>query len=189
MLNRIPAVLLVPLLLFTACKKQVKTEKHHLDGNYWSVRQFAQDQFNTFHNQPYTLQRIIVANGKSDTSYVSAFDLDWGYVLKTFFESDISDQKYLDHYRFDTFDDNTTMSRTFYYEAIDDNLFTRKLQILVDPLNNRIRNIYIETRKKTRWKEREEKLYYAPIKEIQIQIHEKSFMSDPKDSLIEYRFM
>ncbi|HXS36281.1 MAG TPA: hypothetical protein VN721_06240 [Flavipsychrobacter sp.] len=188
MFKKLLTVLIISLV-FIACKKHVKTGKPHADGNYWSIKQFAQDQFNTFHNQPFTLQRIITVNGKSDTSYVSAFEMDWGYILKIFFESDISDQKYLDHYSFETFDDNITQSRTFYYQAIDDNLFTRKLQILVDPVNNRIHNIYIETSKHTRWGERDEKLYYSPVKEIQIQIYEKSFMSDPKDSLIEYRFM
>jgi hypothetical protein len=172
------------LLAIGSCKKTEKS-KAASGGTYFSVTQFARDQFSTFSGQPYTLQKVVTLNGKVDSSFVQAMTLDWGSVLKPFFESDISDRKFLDQYNFNLFDDNATDSRNYFYEAKDKKLLTRNLQISTDPFNNRIKSIYVETEKNGKV----QKLFYRPLKLIQIQEYESSFLGTDKNLKVEYYFM
>lgn len=158
-------------------------------GSYFSIRQFTQDQFHTFGAQPFTIEKKVTLNGKTDSSLVSVLALDWPSILKTFFQSDISDPKFLGQYNFSVFDDDATTSRTYYYEAKTDGLFTRSLQIVTDPFTDKVKSIYIETAKNGRFSQKTQKLFYIPIKTIQIQEFESSFMSEDKNLRIEYRFL
>lgn len=179
----------IPALL-TACEKQEKKANPLEEGGtYFSIRQFAKDQLDTYWGQPFTLQKVRTVNGITDSALISTYKMDWAEVLKTFFESDISDPKYLGKYTFSTFEDQATDSRTYYYEANDKDLFTRSLQINTDPYNNMIKSIYIETASNGRMGQRSQKLYYKPIKVIQIQEFESSAIGKDKKSIIEYRFL
>jgi hypothetical protein len=157
-------------------------------GTYFSIKQFVQDQWNTFHGEPITFIKTVTENGKTDSSYVNAYNLEWGEIFKIFFASDISDKKYLNHYDFSMFEDDGTATRNFYYEAKDKDLFTRKLMISADQTNNKIRSIYIETQKDG-WTSYSQKLYYAPMKVIQIQESKKPFIGHIKETVTEYHFL
>lgn len=174
------------LLLTVSCKKkETNNEPNTANGNYFSIMQFAQDQFHLLWGQPYTFQKIVTLNGKSDSTFEKATDVDWATVLKPFFESDISDKKYLDQYNFTMFEDNTTETRNFFYEAKNKKLLTQKLQVTADLYNNKISAIYIETEKNGKV----QKLYYAPKKLIQIQEFETAFLGKDKNLKVEYYFM
>lgn len=157
-------------------------------GTYFSIKQFTQDQWNTFHGEPITLVKTVTENGKTDSSYVNAYNMDWGWVFKLFFASDISDKKFLDHYNFNMFADDNTATMNLYYEAKDKNLFTRKLMISADQNNRKIKSIYIET-EKDGWSSFSQKLYYLPMKLIQIQEYKKPFIGPAKETVTEYRFL
>lgn len=184
-------IIFLALITIVSCKKKqtpaadTKTEDK---GGYWSIVQFGQDQWSTFHGQPFSLEKIVTENGKTDSTYLSAFQVDWGAIFKVFFQSDISDRKYIDHYDFSSFDEDVTGTHTFYYEAKDPDLYTRKLQISIDPTTNKIVSIYIETQQSSRYDGLSYKLYYAPMKVIQIQefdnTHTKSIQR-----VTEYRFL
>jgi len=187
-------ILVISLILLTAVsckKKQADTTKNQaqIDGGYWSIIEFGKDQWKTFHGQPFSLQKIVTVNGKTDSTYLSAYDVDWGEILKVFFESDISDKKFIDHYNFSSFDEDVTATHTFYYEAKDPDLFTRKLQISIDPTTNRIVSIFIETQKSSQYDGSSHKLYYAPLKVIQIQDFDNTHTGKPVERLTEYRFL
>ena len=174
------------LIIISSCKK--KQEEAKIDaskGTYFSIVQFASDQFSTYGGQPYTLQKVVNLNGKVDSSYESALKMDWAAVLKPFFESDISNKKFLGQYNFNLFDDDATLSRNYFYEAKDEKLFTKTLQISTDPLNNKVTSIYIETEKGGKV----QKLLYRPVKLIQIQEIETSFFGKDKNLKVEYYFM
>ncbi len=174
------------LLLIASCKKDAHSPTADTSGGtYFSIIQFADDQFHTFGGQPYTLHKIVTLNGKVDSSLESALTMDWAAVLKPFFASDISDKKYLDRYHFSMFEDDITDTRNFFYEAKDPDLFTKKLQISSDALNNKIQSIYIETEKNGKV----QKLFYKPVKLIQIQEVESSFLGKDKNLKVEYYFM
>lgn len=183
-------ILILTVFSLFSCKKPAEepVAANEPEGTYFSIIQFAKDQWDTFYGQPYSLQKIVTMNGKVDTSYVSALDMDWSSVLKIFFETDISDKKYLDRYNFSLFEDDATLTRNFYYEAKEKDLFTRKLQIAADEETNKIRSVYIETSRNSTLNDLNQKLYYVPQKLIQIQEFEKSKTGPDKDIRIEYRF-
>lgn len=179
-------------LSVTGCSKKEKAIEPVMsdeNGTYFSIAQFADDQLKYNSGQPYTFYKIVTEDNRTDTTIVNVDNLDWGSVFKTFLETDISDKKYLGKYEFTLLNDDATLLRTFYYEAKDPDLYTQKLQISVDPTNNRIKSIYIEASKKKGWTHTGRKLYYAPLKVIQIQEFEKSKIGSAKESRTEYRFL
>ena len=109
--------------------------------------------------------------------------------MKAFIESDISDPKYLEKYDFSMFEDGTTDTHNFYYEAKDKKLFTRKLQISADAMTRKIRSIYIETQKNAKWDSKTQKLFYMPMKVLSIQEFEKGTLGSGKELRVEYRFL
>lgn len=177
--------------MFTSCKNAgKKPETTSADGpGYFSIKQFIADQWDTYRGQPFGLQKIVYIDGKSDTSFVSAYDMDWGTVFKTFFETDISDPKYIDRYQFSSFPDEATMTQNFFYEAKEDDLFTRKLQISADDVSHKVRSIYIETAKNGQWSKFSQKLFYMPLKIISIQEFEWAKTGPTKELRVEYRFL
>lgn len=175
------------ILFLGACQQEEKkqAEEQETGPGYFSIKEFAADQFGTFWGQPFTLQKIIHLNGKTDTLYKDAYNMEWGEILKLFFETDISAPEFLGKYQFSDFEDNITQTRNFYYEAIDPKLFTQKLQIMVDPFSLKIKSIYIETSSE----QKQGKLLYIPLKTIQIQEYSNSFTAGEKTLQIEYRFL
>lgn len=180
-------------VLFASCHKkvtenaaagQVDTTK----GTYFSLRQFADDQFHTYHGYPFGFVRIHVVGDVKDSDVENTANVDWGFILKTFFAADIGEKKYLGRYNFNLFEDDMTATRNFLYEAKDASLYTQKLLISADQLNNRVRSIYIETEKHETFSSETQKLLYEPTKLIQIHRTEKNWFHT-KNELIEYRFM
>src|SRR5690606_33101675 len=112
-------IFMAAAVILVSCKKESEETPAAAEpeGRYFSIVQFAKDQWDTYFGQPYSFEKVVVMNGKADTSYVSAADINWASIMKTFFESDISDKKYLDRYNFSLFRDDATLTRTFYYEA------------------------------------------------------------------------
>lgn len=182
---------LVTILFLFSCKKKEEplTKTSNAAGTYFSIKDFTKDQWKTFHGQPFVLHQHITLNGKTDTSIVSALTMKWSLIFKTFFETDISDPKFLEQYDFAMFEESTTETRTFTYTAKDPALFTQKLQIAADMYNNKIRNIFIETQKQTFWNTQSQKLFYSPLRVIQIQEHNDPLIGRQKDMVIEYKFM
>ncbi|HRO43212.1 MAG TPA: hypothetical protein PL009_10285 [Flavipsychrobacter sp.] len=176
---------LLCFLLFSCVKKEEKTEAQLSGATYFSIVQFAEDQFHTHWGQPFTFVKTVRKNEKVDSSYVAAKDVDWAKELKPFFESDISNPKFLDQYNFSVLNDDVTVSKTYYYEAKTPELFTRSFQIITDPFTDKVKNIFIETQKDGRV----HKLYYTPLKLIQIQEFDKSLIGGQNNVRVEYRFL
>ncbi|MES2480280.1 MAG: hypothetical protein V4561_14440 [Bacteroidota bacterium] len=183
-------VLITVLFLFSCKnKEEAKAMPNNAGGTYFSIKDFTKDQWSTFHGQPFVLHQYITLNGKTDSAIVSALTMKWSLIFKTFFETDISDPKFLEQYDFSMFEESTTDTRTFTYIAKDPALFTQKLQIAADMYNNKIRNIFIETQKQTFWNTQTQKLFYSPLRVIQIQEHNDPLIGRQKDLVIEYKFM
>jgi len=189
--HAIPAIIYLSFIFLGCNKPDGKKEDPPPpgEGTYFSIRQFAKDQYELFKGQPFTFDRFETINGKRDSTLVNTFQVDWAEILKIFFATDISDPEYLGKYDFSLIDDDATISRIYYYEANDPALFTRKLQIITDPENNKIKSIYIETRDEKGVGERAQKLYYAPKKVIQIQEFESKLAGPDRNYMLEYRFL
>jgi len=155
------------------------------EGTYFSIIQFAEDQFHTHWGQPFTFVKTVWKDGKVDSSYVAAQDVDWAKELKPFFDADISDPKFLDRYNFSVLNDDVTVSKTYFYEAKEPEMLTRSLQIITDPFTNKIKNIFIETNKDGRV----QKLYYTPLRIIQIQEFDKTLLGKENNLRVEFRFL
>jgi hypothetical protein len=188
---RIIASFFALISLFAACRPPVnKPADVTAEGpGYFSIAQFITDQWNTHRGQPYGMQKVVYMNGKVDSSLISAYDVDWGPIFKTFIETDISDLKYLDRYTFSEFADDATMTHNFFYEAKEESLFTRKLHIAADDVNHKVRSIYIETSKNGKWSNFSQKLFYMPMKVISIQEFEWAQTGPKKELRVEYRFL
>ena len=184
-------LLIVPFMMVApSCKKkQDKGAVDSIAGNYFSINQFMLDEWNTFAGEPFMISKSVKIEGKLDSTLTNSDNLNWGPIVKTFSETDISDRKYLGQYKFTQFDDNADHTHNFFYEALDDDLFTRKLLITIDQFTSKIKGIYVETEKKTIFDDDVQKLYYAPLKTVQIQTDEKPLMGSKKYTVTEYTFL
>ncbi len=156
---------------------------------YFPIRQFILDQWTTYGGQPFTLEREVSANGKRITDYVQAFSMDWAAVMAPFLEADIGYDRFSGKYVFSQFLDPGTGLLTFAHEADSPGLYTRKFFVNADPETNRIVDIYAETARGDGWHYREQKLYYAPTRTIQITERSTARVGPDKTWTVTYRFI
>ncbi len=178
------------VLGFSSCKEDPEIDYSEVKGSYFSVRQYALDQWNTFSGEPLLIVKTVRVNdGPFDSSYTTGDTLNWGKIFNIFFETEISDRKFLGRYKFSQFDDDQDETHNFFYEALEDDLYTRKLLITIDQYNQRVRGIYIEAVKKSIFDDRIVKLYYKPMKRIQIQTTETPLFGEKVHTVTEYEFI
>lgn len=183
--NLVVLLLLPTVLAATACKKSNQEKKEiKVEGTYFSVRQFMSDQFATFRNQPFVFLKVVTDGTQTDSSYVAADTMAWLPVVEAFANADIGDSALVGSYKYSEFDETVTGQHMFLYEAADPELMTRQLMIGADPFTRKISSIYMDVylpHGKT------QKLYYAPLKMIQIQTFSGKG-SKARNLRIEYRF-
>jgi hypothetical protein len=167
-------------------------------GHYYSIREFTVDQWKTHYGVPFTIIKTVreakgdekkikeIAYAKIDSSYTNSDTINWGNIFDVFFATDISDRKFLGKYTYSEFEDPAEGNMNRYYRANDDDLFTQKFLITTDLKTSSVVGIYIETYKKTVWTEIKQKLYYAPMKTIQIQTDEKPSIGSHKYTVLQY---
>ncbi len=174
----------------SSCKdNKANDEFANESGSYFSIRQYALDQWNTFSGEPFVILKTErVNNGHWDSSYTNSDTLNWGDIFKVFFETEISDRKFLGKYKFTQFDDDQDDTHNFFYEALEDDLYTRKLLITIDGYNQMVKGIYIEANKESLLGSKMVKLYYKPLQRIQIQTIESPLLGEKKHTVTEYDF-
>ncbi|OSZ78330.1 hypothetical protein CAP35_08730 [Chitinophagaceae bacterium IBVUCB1] len=180
------------ILLLSVCAlscKQKEQPAQKEEGNYFSIIDYAKDQWEMNIGQPYGIDKITFNNGQPDTLHTNAEKVDWAAIFKIFAETDISHPKYLDKYSFSDFADTANNVMNFNYDAKDPKLFTQKLYLTANPRNGRISSVYIETLKNNSWGSRTQRLFYIPITSIVIQEFEARATGDKKDIRVEYRFL
>ncbi|MCW3122693.1 MAG: hypothetical protein JWQ38_2185 [Flavipsychrobacter sp.] len=184
-------LLSVAAMSATSCKKKKdKVEAADtLTGNYFSINQFLIDEWNTFQGQPFMISKTVKEGEKVDSSLTNSDTISWAPLVKVFAVTDISDRKYLGQYKFSQFDDNADQTHNFFYEAIDEDLFTRKLLITIDRFTSKVKGIYLETEKKTLFDDRVQKLYYKPLQTVQIQTDDKPLLGSKKYTVEQYEFI
>src|SRR6218665_3679923 len=75
---------------------------------YFSLKDYFDDQWKTRSGSPYTLLKIQTVNGKTDTAYAPLDSALWLEIRAPFDAADIGDKKFLGHYKYDSFEDETT---------------------------------------------------------------------------------
>jgi hypothetical protein len=174
-----------------SCKKKEKKDEFANDlGKYFSIRQFALDEWNTFLGEHYVILKTTrTGNGKTDSSYTNSDTINWNPIFRTFFATDISDRKFLGQYTFSQFPDNLDGTMNLFYQATDPDLFTQKFLITIDQQSGIVNGIYIETLSHSFWDDVTQKLYYYPMKTIQIQTDDKPRFGSKKFTVVQYDFM
>jgi hypothetical protein len=176
---------------YTSCKKKEPQDDYSdVKGNYFSIYQYGLDAWNNFGRPPFVIIKTKrVDEGKTDSSYTNSDTISWAPIFNTFFATDISDRKFLGQYNFNQFDDEQDNTHNFFYMAKDPDLYTQKLLITIDKETTKVRGIYIETFEKTTLKETTKKLYYNPMKTIQIQTYTKPLWSKQTHKVEQWDFM
>lgn len=178
------------LIAISSCKKSEPQDKNEIAGlTYFSIIEYTIDEWNSNYGRPLGIQKKVFFNNTVDSVATNTFDMDWAPVLKTFFETDISDEKYIGQYKFTGFVDDMTNTDNFMYEAKEKNLFTKKIQIVADKTTDRISSIYIEAEKEDRLGTKTVKLQYTPLKTISIQEMETSKTGQRKELRVLYEFL
>jgi len=186
----IAALIILVAMTGTSCKKkQEVSAADTMSGNYFSVNQFMLDEWNTFAGEPFMISKSVKEGDKIDSSMTNSDTINWAPLVKTFAETDISDRKFLGQYKFSQFDDNADQTHNFFYEALDEDLFTRKLLITIDRFTSRVKGIYIETEEKDLFDDKIQKLYYKPLKTVQIQTDDKPLLGSKKYTVVQYEFL
>jgi len=183
-------VLLLIAVFMAACsgKKNEQKEPEVQDAPIFSIREFVKDQWNLNRGLPYTFIKIVISDGKRDTTLESAFKMELGEVMQLFVNTDISDKQYSGKYTFHMFDDTITSSRSYYWEANDAKLYTQKMEMITDLSNNKVKAIFVEAAESEGRHRTGLKLYYAPKKIIRIQERKKTRLGSAKEIITEYRF-
>ena len=178
-------------LHFSSCKKkQLKEDFSDIKGNYFSIYQFTLDEWNNYSGAPFAIIKSIRVNkGNTDSSFTNSDTINWAPIFLTFFATDISDRKNLGLYNFNQFDDHQDETHNFFYMAKDPDLFTQKLLITINQRTTKVKGIYIETFKKSATDECTQKLYYNPLKTIQIQTDDKPAFGTRKHTVQQWDFM
>lgn len=178
---------LISVIGLSSCK-----EKTQLDllteekGTYLSIKKYILDEWETHAGEPLVFKKTVTENGKKDSSVTNVERMNWPEVLDPFIASDIGDKKYLNKYTFSQFDDETDNTHNLMYVANGEELFTQKLLVTVDITTGQIRGIYIETFKKILWSSTTRKLFYSPLRTIQIQEYNKNLLGMKNEKVIQY---
>lgn len=177
-------------LLIAACsgKRNEKKVPDVASSPNFSIREFVKDQWNLNRGLPYTFIKIVIQEGKRDTTLESAFKMELGEVMQKFVNTDISADEFTGKYTFHMFDDAVTSTRSYYWEANEPNLYTQKLEMITDVSNNKVKAIFVEAAETKGWNRAALKLYYAPKKIIRIQERKKARFGSAKETITEYRF-
>lgn len=160
-----------------------------IDGNYFSILQYLNERQEDEKNQPYVLLKIVKHNNNSDSTFVP-LDQAWQEMKGYFADADISDKKFLNHYEAQVFEDDLTQSIFLQYRAKSDDKVLRKMDIAINPKNERIKSVYIEMNKKEESFNMHRKILYTPENLLQIQNVEKNKNnpSDSKETTTEYHY-
>ncbi len=160
------------------------------DGTYFSIKQFLDERQEDEKNEPYVLLKVIKHDNKKDSSFLPLDETAWKELKAHFEDADIGDKKFLNRYEAQMFEDNLTQTIFLQYIAKNDDEVVRKMDINIDPKNEKIKSVYIELVKKSMSNTLINKILYTPEKLLQVQSLEKSKIkkSDSKETVTEYHY-
>lgn len=156
--------------------------------SYFSIRDYLNEQWNLKKENPYTLLKVVVVDGKKDSSFVPFDSATWFTMTAPFYAADISDKKYLGWYRFDNFRDEEAEEVHLHYEAISPDSTMQKMDIAANQYSGMVNLVYMETRQKSNDVSISRKMQYRRDDIIQIIEFEKAAGKPAVNRRIEYKF-
>ncbi|HNB81082.1 MAG TPA: hypothetical protein PLP14_03225 [Chitinophagaceae bacterium] len=185
--TRIPLFCLGIFLLITSCREK------KFDGdsitNYPDINMIFREYLKPYQKSPYTFQYIENKNGKIDSSWKKAEEVDWASIEKPFRAANLYNPKLDGHYIIDVMNDTLRSKMTLLLTAIDPKAYTRTMSITATSSNNKIQTLYAETRDIGFITSSEYKLLYVVGKSIQIQEIHKTPWSGIQHHVRTLRFL
>lgn len=172
----------------TAVETSATPQKGDTTDGYFSVTDFFNDQWKTRSSDAYTLLRIEEKGGQRDSSYIPLDSAVWKSMRAYFDTADIGAASFMGRYKFDMFTDETTETIHFHYEAVDPELFMRKMDVSADMFTKLVKSVYMETRRTENGRSISRKMQYMPDRIFQIQTLEKGAQGPEQNTLLEYRY-
>ncbi len=177
-------------IFFTSCKEATLEERlAATNGTNFSIKRFIYNQWKANAGKPFVILKTIKIDGKVDSSYSNSDTLNWNEIFDVFYETDISDKKYVGHYKFNQIEDKEDQTINLMLDASEDDFFVRKFMLSIDMNTEKVRGIYIETFKHSALGEVQQKLYYAPMRTVQIQTYEDPLIGTKKNKIVQYYFL
>jgi hypothetical protein len=155
---------------------------------YFSIKDYLDQQWNLKKDDPYTLLKIVIANGKRDSTFVAFDSANWYAILHPFYIADISNKKYLGWYHFDSFENEDMEEVHIHYEAIAPDTIMRKMDVAANKYSGMVNLVYMETRYKANDVITTRKMTYKHDDFIQVIESEKKEGKPAVERIIEHRF-
>ncbi len=157
--------------------------------NYPDMNLIMKDYLLQYEKLPNTFQKINITNGKKDSAYIKADDINWKEI-NTLFEQASLYQKKLDRqYTITVISDTLNPVMNILYTSINPDNLTQKLSINAETVDNKIRSVYWETRDEGFFSSEEKKVLYVVGKTLQIQEFSKKPFSSAKNKITRYVFL
>jgi hypothetical protein len=192
MRNKFLLVIVTFWVSFISCKDaQTNTASDentiHIE-NYFSIKQFMDDQWELYKDDVYVLMRTIQYKNQSDTAYVDLDEKNFKDIRAYFDPIDISSKTFLNLYHVEEIYDSSQEMYIINYLANNDELLLQKLSLVIHDETLKIMSIYAETQSKNIFKTKTSKLNYNPKTSIVIQENEKPLIGDAKHTITHYFF-
>lgn len=153
---------------------------------YFSVNTFLTNQWSYLKEQPLVLLKTVKEDNKVDSSYVPLDSTLFAEISAPFLASDISTVEDIGKYSFSFSEDNSTDLIFLQYDALEEQLFCRKIVITAQAENKRIISVYIETQKSSFFNSTAQKMNYTTNGTVIIQEYSKDLFYSPDEKIISY---
>jgi len=132
------------LIFIAACHSKPKDAKK--DVQFYPANSFINAEIKKLDTIPLAVLKKTTVNGKTDSAFISKEEFK--QAMRVFLEPDITDPRIKDLYTETVFMDATLNAITLTYSPGENKAEVRKLDVLLDPENNRLERIYMEKEKK-----------------------------------------
>ena len=168
-----------------------KEEKYDGDSmiNYPDLEMIFKENLEPYQKAPYTFKLITIENGKKDSSFLKADEVDWKELKAPFLKANLYQKKLDKHYDINVFTDTLYGKMTMLLTSIDPTAITSKMSITAKSGTNKIMTVYAETHDAGFLVSKEYKLLYVVGKTLQVQEDKKYPFMDVKKSIKTLSFL
>ncbi|MBK7764069.1 MAG: hypothetical protein IPI46_12115 [Bacteroidetes bacterium] len=181
------------LFLFALILNLSCVQKKKFDGdtitNYPDIHMIFRQYLAPYQKEPYTFKLTITENGKKDSTFLKAKEVDWKKFEKPFLQANLFQEKLDGHYVIDVLHDTLHGNMTMLLSSLDPQAITSKMSITATTLQNKILTLYAETHDAGFITSTEYKLLYVVGKTLQVQEISKTPFSGVKHTVSTLSFL
>lgn len=134
---------LYSLMILISCNSSDTAKKNEdLDKTFFPIAGTILTELKTIDSLPIAIIKYTVTGDKKDTSIFKKEDMK--EVVDQLIKPDISLPDYKKYYKETVFMDNTTNTITMSYDTEDEKPEVRKIEVVIDANNQRVKTIYVE---------------------------------------------